>query len=136
MQNYKIIKFGGIELDVLRKDIQEALNIIKDRYELANLTLEKIYFTAETFEAKILGKINGNDANEVEKAEALFFALRHKLPENLIGTEFDSGGQRFTIKRIETRNTKYPIIAHCSINDKSYKFKVEQVRQGLVKKLN
>ncbi len=136
MEKYKITKFGGNGLDVLIKDIQAALDIIKERYELSNLTVGKIYFTTETFEAKISGKINGYDANEAEKAEALFFALKHKLPENLIGTEIDSAGQRYTIMRLEVRNIKYPIIAHCKADNKLYKFTVEHVRHALDKKLN
>jgi hypothetical protein len=120
----KIEQFGKEELHFLRVEIQNALDIIKLRYKLSELVLQNITFTSSTFTAKINGAIQVADANDFVLNEVNFFALRNELPYNLIGCGFMLDGLIFNIIKIEFRNRKFPIIAKCKENDKTYKFTV------------
>ena len=131
----KIVRqFGRQELGVLRLDIQAALDNIKEKYSLSELTLEGVYFTSTSFNAKISGKTQTFEADLYEKSEALFFALRHGLPENLLESKFTLDGQSFEVSCLEVRNTKYPIIALCKDTGKTFKFSVSQIKKLLMEK--
>lgn len=127
----KIIQFGRQEVGLLRMEIQTALDNIKSKYELSELTLESITYSDNSFTSKIRCKINDFEEIRTDIDENMLFALRYGLPENFINREFKTNGLNYKITRIETRNIKYPIIAICKENERTYKFSVIRIKEIL-----
>jgi hypothetical protein len=133
MDKIEIKKFGREELGLLRVEIQSALDSIKDKYQLSELTITDFSFTPANFKAKITGNINTPEVKDYLDTKVLFFTLQYGLPENLIGTSFDLNDETFIIEKIEPKNTKYPIIATNLIEGKGYKFSVSEIKKILDK---
>jgi hypothetical protein len=129
----KINQFSKQQIHTLSLEIQTALDNIKTKYELSELELEKVTFSETWFTAKISGKTQNYDEKKIEKDEAWFFAKRHGLPEDLLNCEFFLEEKVFNIIRIESKNTKYPIIAECKENGLCYKFPVAEIKHLLDK---
>lgn len=133
MNQQKITKLGRLELDLLNSEIQKSLDLVKEKFGLAELKIHNISYSVDSFDAKISGAIDSKQLDDFIKTEAYFFALNYGLPENLIGTEFVVNHSRYKISRIERKNTKYPIIATCLISKSSFKFSIESVKKALTK---
>nr|MBC8394924.1 hypothetical protein [Deltaproteobacteria bacterium] len=118
----RIPRFNRQALDVIMDEIERAIGPIKDKYGLNELSIESVSFSDFSFQAKFTGKIAGSEAQELDDLEAKFFALHHGLPEDILKREFTSRGEVFSVVRIETRNFKYPVIARCQHDGKTYKF--------------
>ena len=119
------------ELDLILSEIQGALDRIKEKYNLASLSLGATRYNAFSFTSKVEGKIDNQLENDFKYHEAEYFAQINGLPPDFINRKFKSGGLSFTIIKLETRNSKYPIIAYCKENDKDYKFTVETIKKIL-----
>ena len=126
-----IKQFGKQELGVLRKDIQEVLDQIKTKYGLSELTLKGIRFSSASFTSTITGSVTSEEAEDRGRNQIKFFALSHGLPENLLGCEFLLDGAVFTITRVAFQNPKFPIIAHCKNDGRSFKFSVQRIKELL-----
>ncbi|MCD6347715.1 MAG: hypothetical protein J7L96_09875, partial [Bacteroidales bacterium] len=119
------------ELGLILDEIQEALDEIKKKHKLKNLELGNTNYNAFSFTSKLKGEIESEIEKDFRQSEAEYFAEINDLPKDFINREFISDGLNFTIDRLETRNTKYPIIATCRSNDKTYKFTVESIKKML-----
>lgn len=80
--------FDKQEIEVLRIEIQSALDIIKLKYGLSQLSIENIYFSIDSFSAKIAGRTQYFTVDEYKAYEAQLFAIRNQLPENILGRTF------------------------------------------------
>ena len=118
-------------MDLILKEIQDALDQIRKKYNLTSLSLGATRYNAFSFTTKVEGKIANEIENDFKYHEAEYFAQINGLPPDFINRKFESGGLSFTIIKLETRNTKYPVIALCKENDKTYKFTVETIKKVL-----
>jgi len=128
-----IKQFGREEIAVLRTEMQSALDNIKTKYGLSELILGNITFTSNSLTAKMKARTQNSPDIFSSDDEFKFFSLQHGLPDKLIGCQFKSEGLNYTIIRIETRNSKYPVIAQCKETRKSYKFSVPRIKDLLEK---
>ena len=119
------------ELDLILSEMQDALDRIKEKYNLASLSVGATRYNAFSFTTKVEGKIDHELERSFKNHEAEYFAQSNGLPPNIINHKFKSGGISFTIIKVETRNPKYPIIAYCQENKKNYKFTVEAIKKLL-----
>src|SRR4030065_189048 len=124
-------QFGPQELDILRKEIQSSLDEIKSRHGLSQLSLVTIRFNLSSFSAKVFGKVQNSMTENYEQNEAIFFATRHGLPHDFIGSEFLLNGSVFTITQLVTSRPKYPIIAHCEEDGRTFKFTTQRIKELL-----
>lgn len=119
------------ELGLIIDEIQDALDKIKIKYNLKNLAVGNTNYNAFSFTSKVEGEIDSQIEKDFRRSEAEYFAEIHGLPKDFIGLEFTNGGRPFTISHLETRNTKYPIIANCHSDNKSYKFTIDTIKKIL-----
>lgn len=129
----KINKFDRPEIDVLYNEIQSALDTIKNKYGLAELSIDSITFSMFSLTGKITGAVPEHEdfTKSYATHEAKYFASVNGLPEDILSRTFVIKGMNHTIIRIETRNIKYPIIAHCDGDGKQYKFSVQTIKEIL-----
>ena len=127
----KIEQFGKQELNFLRLEIQNALDKIKNKYALSELSLGTINYTSSTFNAKINGAVQVADTIDFEMNEVSFFAMRHGLPQNLIECSFNLDGAIFDIINIEFRNPKFPVIAKGRFDGRIFKFTIPRIKELL-----
>ena len=127
----QIKNFGHQEITALSKEIQSALDTIKNKYGLAELSIGSIWFNPFSFSAKLTASMpeQRQYAETFALEEAKYFAVQNGLPENLLRMKFISNGQTHTIIRVETRNPKYPIITYCAEDGKKYKFTVQIIKE-------
>lgn len=126
-----IEQFGPKELDVLRKEIQSSLDEIKSRHGLYQLSLGTIRFNLSSFSSKIFGKIQNPVTENYEQNEAIFFAFRHGLPRDFMGSEFLLDGSVFMITQLVTNRPKYPITAYCEEDGRTFKFTTLRIKELL-----
>ena len=88
-----------------------------------------IYFNPYSFSAKIKGKTRKFETENNIKSQAKFFALRCGLPDNIIDSTFTMHNMKFRIAEIQPKNNKYPVIAHCLVNEKDYTFSVAEIKK-------
>jgi|GEM_PF-1034861 len=127
----KIRQFSQQELAMLSRDIQAALDGIKSKYGLAELSLGGIRFNFFSFTARITGRAQNEATECYERNEATFFAEVNGLPHDFIGSEFYLDGSVFKITGLYTSRPKYPISAHCQSSGRTYKFTTERIRELL-----
>ncbi|HNX86509.1 MAG TPA: hypothetical protein PKN12_06240 [Bacteroidales bacterium] len=129
----QIKNFTRLEMAVLSSEIQSALDKIKGKYGLAELSIGSISFSPFSFSGKISGTVpeHLHFAETYASEEAKYFALQNGLPVDILQKKFVNNGKSHTIIRIETRNPKYPIITHCEEDRKNYKFTVQIVKEIL-----
>ncbi|MEI6047588.1 MAG: hypothetical protein WCS03_01700 [Bacteroidota bacterium] len=130
MENY-IKQFGPQQLDVLRNEIQSAFDAIKSKYGLSKLSLGNISFNLSSFTGKISGEVVNPEKGNYEQYEAEFFAMKHGLPQDFIGSEFLMESSVYKITHIVTSRPRFPIIAHCDENGKTFKFTVPRIKELL-----
>jgi hypothetical protein len=126
-----IEQFGPQELEILRKEIQSSLDEIKSRHGLSQLSLGTVRFNLSSFSAKIFGKIQNPVTENYEQNEAIFFASRHGLPRDFMGSEFLLDGSVFMITQLVTSRPKYPITAYCEEDGRTFKFTTLRVKELL-----
>lgn len=133
--NTQIKKFERQEIAVLRSEIQSALDRIKNRFGLTDLSIGTITFTPFYFTAKIAAAVPEYKefAETYATEEAKYFAMQHGLPQDILQHKFINGGRHYSVVRIETRNPKYPVIAKCSEDGKNYKFSVQIIKEILAR---
>ena len=127
----KIKQFSPQELEVLSKQIQSALDVIKARYGLSQLRVGTIRFNRFSFTAKIIGNLQNTETENYKQNEAKFFALRHGLPNDFLGSEFILEDSVFKITNIILSRPKYPITAQCNEDGRTFKFTVQRIKELL-----
>jgi len=131
----QINKFDRQEIEVLFSEIQSALEIIKNKYGLAELNIGSVSFTMFSFTGKINGAVTEYQdfAKSYATEEAKYFAIQNGLPENILNRKFLNNGKNHTIIRIETRNPRYPVITSCAEDGKHYKFSCQVIKEILAR---
>ena len=129
--NFK--QFGRQEIAILRAEIQSALDSIKARYNLKELTLGSINYSMVAFNAKITGKVQNELTMSFEQNEAEFFAKQNDLPLDFLGAKFMLDGDVYTIKELVISRPKFPVLGHCEEKNKYLKFTVQSIKQLLEK---
>jgi hypothetical protein len=129
----QIKNFDRHEIAVLHSEIQSALDTIKSKFGLAELSIGSISFNEFSFTAKMTATLPGQRhfAETFETEEAKYFALQYGLPQDILNKKFVSNGKNHTIIRIEPRNPRYPIITNCDDDGKYYKFSVQIIKEIL-----
>ena len=127
----KIKQFGPQELELLSKEIQSALDLIKSKYSFSELSFGGIRYNRLSFTAKITGKVENPESENYAKYEAEFFALRNGLPPDFLGSEFLLDGAVYKITQLVTPRPKYPITAHCIEKGITFKFSIKRVKELL-----
>ena len=126
-----INQLGPREVTILRKEIQSAFDEIKSKYGLSQLSLGGIRFDLSSFTAKIIGKVQNPVTENYELNESIFFASVHGLPPDFIGSEFLLDGYIFTITGLFTSRPKYPIMAYCKDDGRTFKFTPKRIKELL-----
>jgi hypothetical protein len=129
MDTFKITQIGRVEIELLKKEVDEALEKIKSKYQLATFNVDQIKFSPTSIQIKISGSIENEATISYKDTEARVFCMMNGLPENLIGTEFTLRDEDYLIDQIEVKNTKYPIIASNLFTNKSFKFSVDEIKR-------
>jgi hypothetical protein len=129
----QIKNFGRQEIALLSSEIQSALDGIKRKYGLADLSVGSITFTVFSFTAKITATVPEHQlfTETFALEESKYFAAQNGLPEDILHKKFVTNGKNHTISRIEPRNPKYPIITQCAEDGRSYKFSVQILKEIL-----
>ena len=127
----QITLFNRQNIGILHAEIKSFLDRLKEEYGLAELSIDSLNFSHFSFTVKISGTVHEHNAfaDTWAREESKYFAITHGLPEDILQKTFISNGKHYTITRIETRNPKYPIIASCTEDGKSYKFEVLYVKE-------
>jgi len=128
----QITLFTRQAVKLISDELDKALEGIREQYGLRELQVESVHFFPDSMTMKIKGTaVPGKDSyvTDYREAEQRFFLQHNELPETMMAMEFLWGGRLFKVDRIETRNPKYPILATCLDDGKTYKFSVEQVKR-------
>lgn len=113
------------QLEVYCKEISEQLGM--------DVKLGNASYNANSITFKLeLAEID--DSGEVLSKEVTRFKLQadlyHLKPEDLF-KQFHANGRTYTVKGLDTRSYKYPILCYCEEDGKTYKFPGGQVRHLL-----
>ena len=119
MNSIIIKQFDKQSIEMMRTEIQSALDHIKTKYGLSELKLETINYQLSSFSSKISGIVENEEMINYKQNEAKFFAAKNGLPPDFIGSEFAMDRDVFTITHLVTSRPKYPITAHCKENGKT-----------------
>jgi len=133
MNSIIIKQFDKQSIEMMRTEIQSALDHIKTKYGLSELKLETINYQLSSFSSKISGIVENEEMNNYKQNEAKFFAAKNGLPPDFIGSEFAMDRDVFTITHLVTSRPKYPITAHCKENGKTFKFTTQRIKELLEK---
>ncbi len=133
MNSIIIKQFDKQSIEMMRTEIQSALDHIKTKYGLSELKLETINYQLSSFSSKISGIVESDEMNNYKQNEAKFFAAKNGLPPDFIGSEFAMDRDVFTITHLVTSRPKYPITAHCKENGKTFKFTTQRIKELLEK---
>ena len=126
-------QLGKLQIVALRAEIQSALDSIKTRYNLKELSLGPINYSMVAFNAKITGKVQNEIAISIEQDEAEFFARQNGLPLDFLGAKFMLDGDVYKIKELVVKRPKYPILGHCEEKGKYLKFTTQSIKHYLEK---
>ena len=133
MNSIIIKQFDKQSIEMMRTEIQSALDHIKTKYGLSELKLETINYQLSSFSSKISGIVENEEMINYKQNEAKFFAAKNGLPPDFIGSEFAMDRDVFTITHLVTSRPKYPITAHCKENGKTFKFTTQRIKELLEK---
>jgi len=119
----KIEKFDPSTLQMMRGEIQQALDVIKNKYGLSKLQLGNMRYDHDgsSFSSSIDAKI-GID-NEAYKKTQIRNAMLLDLPPEILGFKFEHNGGgvkgNFVVKGFNLKKSKYPVI--CTALDGTHK---------------
>jgi hypothetical protein len=127
----KIEKFTKLEVQKMRKDIDEALAPVAEKYEVL-LNIGNISYSDTEFRTKLEAAIpNGlaKTAREVKfvKAWKLHSKL-YDLGDVSVGHIFIHLGEEFRIEGWNSKSYKYPVVVTKLSTNQRYKFDVRSVR--------
>jgi len=83
------------------------------------MEIRNISISSTDFNAKISAVDKNNPLVETNN---LMMSKRFGFKHNIIGLEFSTGGKVYTVTGFKLANRKYPIIALCTTDGRSYKF--------------
>lgn len=126
-------QFNKVNLEIMRNEIEGALNQIAEKHGLDSLTIRGMTYSREgdRFTTKIEGKISTPESIERNKRQDEELLELFGLPKDTIDRKFNSNGQDFKVIRIDGRKPKFPIIATCFQDGKTYKFPADRVKMLL-----
>ena len=121
-----ITKFNKQNLDLLRNEINNALKIIGDKYNMT-LKINNITYGNTHFSSKIRAVI-GTTPEIIDKTEWNNNCIYFGFEKDDFGRRFTAGGCAYTICGIKPKSKRYPIIGKSIITGKRYKFSAANVK--------
>lgn len=122
--------FNGSNIELLRRDINEALKAIEARHDI-KIDVGGMRYSSTTVSIKVEAVALGNDENVGSHEESAFKSNAYRvrgISAAHFGKTFRSQGKSFTITALKPANHKYPVIARSSCGS-SYKFPVSMINQ-------
>jgi hypothetical protein len=130
MSQLKMIGRPGAKL--MRVEMQEALNIIGERYGMA-FEIGRITFDNNSIKASVEAVLTTTPDESKMAADFRKHCFKHNLKPSDLGRIFTNTRlERFEIVGLKSRNRKYPIIGQRVSDGKQFKFTSHSVRLGLV----
>ena len=125
----KIKTFDRSNLRLLTADIQTALKSVADNYGIS-LTYKSSRFSASNVTIKLEGAIvgAGGVVETKERKDWKVYAEMFGLKSAWLDEAFVHGGDQFVICGLATRKSKYPVLAKCIKNNKTFKFPMDTVK--------
>lgn len=117
----QIKSFDKNSFATLRPAINQALAKVAAEFGLTSLEMGNVTFSGGEFKSSLIGKIEGvsdprMDAYNLDYSKSLGYDV------NIVGMRFSSNGKTFIVSKIEVNRPKYPVIATCEQDKRSYKF--------------
>ena len=113
-----------------RSDVNTALKEVATKYGIT-LSAGSIKYGTNEFTCRLEGKRKEVDGKPFEQAEFEKYAKLYGFEPTDFGRCFTSGGKRYKIVSLKTKNRSYPIIAKNVGTGTSYKFAAEDVLRAL-----
>ncbi len=126
----KITQFNKENLKSMRDEINANLKELGESYGIS-FKVGNISYSETEFKASLKCTIALNETELADKekndftANCLFFGLS---PEDY-GKEFVNSGKTFQIKGLKFNSRKYPILAKCLADGKTYKFAEDSIKK-------
>ncbi len=117
-----ITKFDRDTIRLIRKDIDKALEPIKEKYGLDSLDSGNATFNSNEFTMKIEGLLSKDSEAEENQARWNMYADAFKIPMNGVGKQFEHKGNMFEIISLTPRSSKFPIHAKRLSDGKMFGF--------------
>lgn len=107
----KLTKFESNRIDAIAREINDALRPIAEKYGLKDLKLGRISYSDAEFKTSMCVKIASEDS-QAAKDRMARLSKAIGFTENIMGREvYNNKGERCRVVDINTRKSKYPIIA-------------------------
>ena len=116
------------DFDILRKEMDAALQTVADKLGLASLKTGRISYTEFACTVKVEAKtVSSEKSIEAEQKLSQQCSEVLGFNKNIVGEVFSANGKDFTVTRIDLKKRLYPVIAS-GPDGKSYKFKEDKLR--------
>jgi hypothetical protein len=125
------MKFNRDSLKVLREDLENALKQVAEKHGI-QATVGSASFTANNIVWKIELAVKDESGNAIDRHAEAFkvLATSYGLKPEDLGREFVVSGVKYQLKGINTRSRKFPVVADCITDGKSYAFPVVAVKSA------
>lgn len=121
----KVTRFDRPQLRAFTDDLKAALEeFCKEK----GVRIEKTrgtYSNGDTGTLKLEFLVEGGQTRE--ERDFADMAPLYDVDPDALGKDFESNGKRYILKGVNTRAPKYPFIAECLDDGKSYKFGAEGI---------
>lgn len=136
-----IESFDNKALELLRKEIDAALEPIKTKYGLKKLKTGALSYYPDRlkFHVKVESEIDASvspEASEKLRAKNEQTSKILGFTHNIIGESFMNGGNEFTVVELKPERPKWPIIANKKGTDGMYKFQATKTIKWLNKEIS
>lgn len=130
----KIKSFDKTNLRLLTADIQTALKSVADNYGIS-LTYKGARFSATNVSIKLEGAVigAGGVVETKERKDWKVYAEMFGLKSAWLDKTFVLAGDQYVISGLATRKSKYPVLAKCVRNNKTFKFPSDTVKALMAK---
>lgn len=120
-QYMNITQFDKQNLPIVRKALDEALSKVAEQFGLESISLGNMNFSGGEFRSQLTAKVK-TAGNPKFEAEQKLHSSMLGYADNIVGKTFHQNGKTFTVSSLEINRPKYPIVAKCKEDGKSYKF--------------
>lgn len=124
-----MIEFDKGAIIQVRKEVEEALNIIAKKHALS-FSIGNISYDDRSFHTKIEGAVTTNGEG-IDETKFKRYAYKFNIPITWYGRVFIHNNQDWKIVALKDRARKYPIIAQCNVTGKRLAFTVDSVKHFL-----
>lgn len=122
-----IDKFDNKALELLRTEINTALDGVREKYGLKKLQLGSMSYYPDrlAFNSKIVAEVDPTTSPEAMETKNATNERQSTLlgfNKNIVGEKFMNGRDEFTVVEIKLDRPKWPIIANKKGTNSMYKF--------------